>query len=168
MVFSRLSSVPDRETRTSAITRRALSYVAEKGFTSVALYLSVRDELSTKELFNELLTRNVSLSVPVVTSDGQMVFSRVTKDTAYRKGAFGIPEPVNVVETNTFDVMFVPLVAFDENNNRLGHGKGYYDRYFAEKISPSTKKIGLAFLEQKVPCVPCETNDVRLDDVFYI
>ena len=162
-----LAAIPDRQRRTDAITRRVFSYVKGNGFTSVALYLSAGNELSTKTLVEELLRQNVTLSVPVVTGEGEMVFSQIKGDTEFRKGAFGISEPINIVPTSTFDVMFVPLVAFDKKGNRLGHGKGYYDRYFAKGISPNMKKIGLAFAEQEVPSVPCERTDVKLDGVFF-
>lgn len=163
-----LTAIPEREKRTEAVVRRALSYVEDNGFTSVALYLSVGNELSTKTLVAALLQKNVTLSVPVVTGEGEMVFSLLNENTVFRKGAFGIPEPKDIVPIQDFDVMFVPLVAFDKNNDRLGHGKGYYDRFFERAaVSPRTKKIGLAFAEQKVSSVPCEKTDVRLDDVFF-
>lgn len=162
-----LRSLKDRDVRTERLTERALRYVTEHGCTSVALFLSVGSEPDTSALFSALRAKKIAVSVPVVTSGTEMAFSLVSDDTVFRKGAFGIPEPVHIVERRDFDVMFVPLVAFDENCHRLGHGKGYYDRYFAENIGPATKKIGLAFAEQKVPVLPVEKTDVRLDAVFY-
>jgi 5-formyltetrahydrofolate cyclo-ligase len=75
----------------------------------------------------------------------------------------GIPEPVikNIVYP---DIILVPLIAFDENLNRLGYGGGYYDRLIA-KISKKKKimKIGLALSVQKINEVPINKYDKRLD-----
>lgn len=62
-----------------------------------------------------------------------------------------------------FDIVIVPLVAFDKDCNRIGMGGGWYDGYFA--AHPNTKKIGLAFETQKVPAVPISPIDVPLDMV---
>ena len=163
-----LRSIIHREERTAEATRRALTLVKDGGYTSVAVYLSVGNELSTAALVAALLTRGTTVSVPVTDADGGMIFSTINSDTEFRKGKFGIPEPTNIVPTIDIEIMFVPLVAFDEKGYRLGHGKGCYDRYFAEKVSSKTKKIGLAFREQKVPVLPIEATDVPLDDVLYV
>ena len=60
--------------------------------------------------------------------------------------------------------MIVPLIAFDSENRRLGHGKGYYDRFLS---SSEALKIGVAFSEQKIRRVPVEAHDVPLDIVFF-
>jgi 5-formyltetrahydrofolate cyclo-ligase len=63
----------------------------------------------------------------------------------------------------TFDVILVPLLAFDENANRLGFGGGWYDRFLANQAD--SKKIGLAYEIQRAPHLPVESHDVCLDIV---
>ena len=65
------------------------------------------------------------------------------------------------------DILLIPLVAFDQNLNRLGYGGGYYDRLIA-KISKKKKivKIGLAFSFQKVDKVPINVYDQKLDYIL--
>jgi 5-formyltetrahydrofolate cyclo-ligase len=61
------------------------------------------------------------------------------------------------------DVIFVPLLAFDRNGNRLGYGGGYYDRTLA--ALPCSQAIGFGFAAQEVARVPVDRHDRRLDRV---
>ena len=76
---------------------------------------------------------------------------------------YGIPEP----ESNFLvypDIILVPIVAFDNNLNRLGYGAGYYDRLIS-KLSKKKKllKIGLALSVQKINNIPTNKYDEKLD-----
>ena len=73
------------------------------------------------------------------------------------------PDKGAALPTDTFDVIVVPLLGFDEANNRLGMGGGWYDRFLARQ--PRALTIGLAFECQKVPLVPTEPHDQPLDVV---
>ena len=159
-----LLSVKCREEKELSVAKAALNYIENHGFTRIAVYMSLSNELSTDFLISELFKRKKRVFVPVVISGTEMVFTEITPDTVYAKGAFGIREPVSILPEYDFDVIFVPLVAFDENNNRLGKGKGYYDRFLRANAA---KKIGLAFAEQKFPLIPTDPTDVKLDKVFY-
>ena len=79
---------------------------------------------------------------------------------------YGIPEP-NSKKLIHPDIILVPLVAFDNNLNRLGYGGGYYDRIL-EKLSERKKilKIGLAFSVQKVNSIPVTKYDKKLDYII--
>ena len=79
---------------------------------------------------------------------------------------YGIPEPI----TNKIlypDILLVPLVAYDEDRNRVGYGGGFYDRYI-KKIKRIKKvlTIGIAFSYQKVKKIPIEKNDIKLDFII--
>ena len=77
--------------------------------------------------------------------------------------SFGIPQPIKLKKVYP-DIIFVPVVAFDKNGNRIGYGGGFYDRYL-EKISKIKKcvTIGLAFSHQKVDKIKVESFDKKLD-----
>ena len=79
----------------------------------------------------------------------------------------GIPEPINSLNRVIPDLIFVPLVGYDKNLNRLGYGGGFYDRYF-EKNSQLKKiiKIGLAFSFQKIKKLPINRLDKKIDRVI--
>lgn len=73
------------------------------------------------------------------------------------------PDTKDATTTDDFDVIIVPLVGFDEKCNRLGHGKGYYDRFLKNS---RTLKIGLAFEAQKLDEIVTNENDIKLDYII--
>ena len=74
------------------------------------------------------------------------------------------PEPVDGVEipSTKIDVVFVPLLAFDEKGNRAGYGKGFYDAFLSE-CKPDAIKIGLSFFESEELITDVFEGDVKLD-----
>ena len=81
---------------------------------------------------------------------------------------FGILEPENLNKELIPDLILVPLVAFDSGLNRIGYGKGYYDRSL-EKISKIKKKtifLGIAYSFQKYNSIPINKHDFKLDYIF--
>ena len=130
----------------------------------VALYWSLAGEVCTHELVRRaVLTKRVVL--PVVTGD-VMHFAEVAPDLSnLSQGAFGVMEPREgkVCDPAEIDFMLVPGMAFDRTGGRLGHGKGYYDRYF-ELYKGVT--AGVCFDFQMVEEVPCEPFDRCVDMVI--
>ena len=78
------------------------------------------------------------------------------------EASYGILEPVKIIEKspNKIDLIIVPGIGFDKRGNRLGHGKGYYDKLLRKL---KTIKIGLAFELQIVDQIPTDENDVPVD-----
>jgi 5-formyltetrahydrofolate cyclo-ligase len=70
----------------------------------------------------------------------------LTDSTTIKKNPYHIPEPIDGIEVPDakIDVVFVPLLAYDKQGNRVGYGKGFYDN-FLSKCKPETIKIGLSF-----------------------
>lgn len=88
----------------------------------------------------------------------------LTDNTKFRKNEYHIPEPVDgvTVPSEKIDVVFVPLLAFDMAGNRVGYGKGFYDK-FLSGCRKDTIKIGLSFFEAEENCSDVFESDVRLD-----
>ena len=79
---------------------------------------------------------------------------------------FGIPEPISK-KIMYPDIILVPLVAFDNNLNRIGYGGGFYDRYISKiKKNKNVLTIGLAFSFQKVKRIPINKHDIKLDYIL--
>ena len=95
---------------------------------------------------------------------GTLTHYLLTDNTKLRKNAYDIPEPVDGIEVpeTKLDVVFIPLLAFDEKGNRVGYGKGFYDRFLA-KCRPETVKIGLSFCEATPEISDVSPDDIRLD-----
>ena len=95
-----------------------------------------------------------------------MNFYKWSPNDPLKISSLGIPEP-RLGKKVYPDVIFVPLVAFDDDKNRIGYGGGFYDRYI-EKISKikKCKTIGLAFSSQKVKSIKSEKFDKKLDIIM--
>lgn len=144
---------------------RLLSHPRVKAARTVMMYYSLADEVDTHEAVDLLLSMGKTVVLPVVTGSSTMELRLYTGKECLRKGAFGIEEPCGEVFTKTeaIDLVVVPGVAFDAHGNRLGRGKGYYDRFLAKL--PEACKIGVCFSFQKVEAVPADGNDILMDEV---
>jgi 5-formyltetrahydrofolate cyclo-ligase len=95
-----------------------------------------------------------------------MDFNNWTFSDPLKINNYGIPEPV--IKKKVYpDILLIPMVAFDENLNRLGYGGGYYDR-FIKRLSKKKKiiKIGLAITCQKIKKIPINKYDQKLDYII--
>ena len=129
----------------------------------VLLYHSLPDEVFTHGLVEEWSQRKEVL-LPVVVGD-ELELRRYTGKEDLRIGAYGIEEPVGELFTDydRIEVAVIPGVAFDACGNRLGRGKGYYDRLLPRL---STYNIGICYDFQALDEVPHEPFDQRMDAVL--
>ncbi|WP_288982454.1 5-formyltetrahydrofolate cyclo-ligase [uncultured Flavobacterium sp.] len=88
----------------------------------------------------------------------------LTDNTKIKKNSYNVPEPVDGLEVPDakIDVVFVPLLAYDKQGNRVGYGKGFYDN-FLSKCKPETIKIGLSFFPPEEKIEDVSESDVKLD-----
>ena len=88
----------------------------------------------------------------------------LTDNTKIVKNEYNIPEPVNglPVPTEMIDVVFVPLLAYDKKGNRVGYGKGFYDKFLSQ-CKPDVIKIGLSFFEPEDLIEDVLETDIKLD-----
>ena len=140
----------------------------------IALYLSADGELSTHPLIEWLWQQGIEVYLPVIHpfSEGQLLFLRYTPTTPLIHNQYNILEPQldqrTICPVRQLDVIFTPLVAFDEQGNRLGMGGGYYDRTLApwQDNRRGPQAIGLAHNCQKVAAVPSESWDIPLRTIM--
>ncbi|MGX8835274.1 5-formyltetrahydrofolate cyclo-ligase [Amedibacillus sp. YH-ame6] len=141
------------QTNSERICQCLLPYL--KG--NVGLYYAYGSEVNLASL---LQNKNVSFALPKTFPDHTIRFYQVDEHTNFSVGSYGIREPKDAREVEALDVLLIPLVAFDEQCNRLGHGAGYYDRYLEHFQG---LKIGVAHECQKVENVFEEAHDIPLD-----
>ena len=163
LIKERIISFPFRDDFSLKICEKAYELVLSKNAKKVALYYPLSDEVNTLPLIEKLLSSSISVFLPK-TSDSDMNFYKYEKDTVIKVGNLGAYEPLFGAPETDFDVIFVPLRAFDKNNYRLGRGKGYYDKFLSKNPSFS---VGLAFSIQQVESVPFDEFDVPLDMIIY-
>ena len=128
----------------------------------VMLYYSLPDEVQTAK-FIAKWRNHKQIILPTVVGD-DIVPVKLEKDTTFAKGDFDIQEPQSEPYTGSYDLIIVPGVAFDSNGNRLGRGRGYYDRFLCNHLN--IKKIGICFNFQLVDSIPTEATDIRMDEII--
>lgn len=130
---------------------------------TVLMYYSLPDEVQT-HLFVEKWKDKKNILLPVVVGDDLEIRIYTGKDDL-SEGAFHIDEPTGKTFTDyeAINLVIVPGVAFDKEGNRLGRGKGYYDR-----LLPRIKaeKIGICFPFQLVEEIPTEPFDKKMDKII--
>ena len=128
----------------------------------IMLYSSLPDEVQT-QAFIEKWRLQKRIILPTVVGD-DIIPVELAANTGFAGGDFNILEPQNETYTGDFDLIVVPGVAFDLKGNRLGRGKGYYDRFLCQH--QKVKKIGICFDFQLVDNVPVEENDIPMDEII--
>lgn len=138
----------------------------------VYAYYSLPDEVYTHELIDKLAAMGKCVLLPRVVEDADtptLTWHHYESAADLAVGSYGIMEPVTpVVDVSGVEksgVVIVPGVAFDGNGNRLGRGRGYYDRFLAENTE--VYKIGICFNFQVVEHVPTDEYDVRMDEIVF-
>ena len=130
------------------------------------LFLTLEDqnEVDTAIILTLLQGKDKEVVVPKIADAEQLQHFLLTDQTRFQKNALGIPEPVSgiEIEASKIDVVFVPLLAFDDKGHRVGYGKGYYDR-FLTTCRPNCIKIGLSFFEKEQDSFIIEPTDIPLD-----
>ena len=126
-------------------------------------YYPYNYEVDVIKILNEFEKHNYQISLPKIRKNFQMDFFNWSSKEPLSVNRFGIPEPVSNKKVHP-NILLVPLVAFDKNNNRIGYGGGFYDRYL-NKIKKNKKiiTIGLAFSFQKINNIPINKYDIKLD-----
>ena len=139
----------------------------------ISTYFSMNNEVDTSELNNYLWGINKHLFLPKIKQD-KLLFSSYSKDQKLSLNDYGIPEPEHndkkLIDAVEFDLMFIPLVAFDSKCNRIGMGGGYYDKTLAFKKESEKKSkpllIGLAYEFQKIDTIEKNTWDIPMDAII--
>lgn len=136
-------------------------------FSFYHIFLSITEhkEINTDYILNILSgkDKNIVISKTLFRSM-RMLHYLLTDNTIIKKNSWNIPEPVDGIEigSNKIDVVFVPLLAFDKQGQRVGYGKGFYDQFLSECRS-ETVKIGLSFFEAEEVIEGVIESDVALD-----
>ena len=167
LVRARKKEVPlDEKIRRSAPLMEKVgclpAYIRAK---TVLLYWSMDDEVCTHDfVMKHYLSK--CLLLPCVEGD-DLLLRQYTGPESMRPGPqFGIPEPQGpqFTDLEKIDVIVVPGVAFDRQCNRMGRGRGFYDRLL--KSTPNAVKVGVAFDFQVFDIIPVESFDVPMDVVI--
>ena len=154
-----------------SIVGKVLADADVRNAQTIAAYYSLPDEVCTHQLLDKLIAMGKTVLLPAIVGD-EIELRQYTPNSLH-PGAYGIPEPVIQpfsLPTGegqggaTTDVILVPGMAFDLQGNRLGRGKGYYDRLL--QAMPNTIKIGICFPFQLLPAIPTTPHDIKMTKVI--
>lgn len=158
-------SANDRALKDKNIIRQLLLIDEFRNAELLMLYASFRSEVNTWQIIKELFARGKKALLPKVDrASGILDIYEVFSMENLTRSAYGIMEPdpakCRRVDVSQADLILVPGAVFDLSCNRIGYGKGYYDRLLKDRRS---KAVGLAYDEQIVGSLPTEPHDIVLD-----
>ena len=131
------------------------------------LFLSITEhkEVQTDVILNILHAKDKEIVVSKSNFETNTLLNYLLTDaTVIKKNHWNIPEPVDGIEVPNakIEVVFIPLLAFDKNGNRVGYGKGFYDK-FLDTCPSQTIKIGVSFFEAEDKILDISPNDIPLN-----
>ena len=150
------------------LINRGHEFLAPYSTVHTFLPIARQNEVDTWPIIHRLWHERWPVRVAVSVTDpitNRLSHFLLTPTTLLTENAWGIPEPAptaHPLRPVDFDIVLVPLLAFDQRGHRVGYGKGFYDRFLAE-CRPDCLKIGLSLVEP-IACIDdVELTDIRLD-----
>ncbi len=133
----------------------------------VSIYYPTSYEINVLKILENEFFRNFTILLPVIEESNSMNFYKWKKDDILIINKYGIPEPVKSKKMIP-SIMLIPLLSFDKFKNRLGYGKGFYDKYLNKNKTKNRiiLTIGVAFSFQKYKKLPTNIQDFGLDYII--
>jgi 5-formyltetrahydrofolate cyclo-ligase len=154
------------EAMSLAIANKVLALpIWDKTYFHIFLPITEHKEVNTEFILHLLSGKDKEIIISKADFESRnMTHFLLTDSTKIKKNEYNIPEPVDGIEvpTRKIDVVFVPLLAYDKKGNRVGYGKGFYDKFLSECKS-DTIKIGLSFFDPEELITDVFESDVKLN-----
>ncbi len=156
--------------KSGAIKIKLFNDILFKKAKVVMFYVSKDYEVNTHDMIDDAILNGKTVVVPKTENETKMLsVYEISSRSELLPGGMGIMEPQanssKSAKLEAIDLIIVPGIAFDKLGHRIGHGKGYYDR-FLKKISEGTSTIGLAFDFQVVDKIPASATDFPVQKVI--
>ena len=158
-----------RDRKSRIIKKKLLRTKVFRKAKIIMFYIAFDGEVNTEEMILEARKLNKIIAVPVCEKNRIAIRPcKLDNNASLKKGPYGVCEPAvkKSISLKNIDLVIVPGVAFDQKGNRLGRGKGCYDR-FLKTLPKDTPSIGLAFGFQIIPSVPSHKHDVSVDRLIF-
>ena len=154
------------EDKSLAIANRLLQLdVWDKTYFHLFLTIEEQKEVDTEFVLQILAGKDKEIVVARSDFDTlAMTHFLLTDNTKFQKNQYNIFEPVDGIEVSPskLDVVFVPLLAYDNDGNRVGYGKGFYDKFLSQ-CKEDVIKVGFSFFEPEENITDVSPNDILLD-----
>ena len=162
-VLEKRNQITDKEweERSHSIYKKVVTHPFFLQADAIFCYIDYRREVGTHAIIEQAWKLGKKVAAPKVDGD-EMEFYYIQSFMDLQEGFKGIPEPRQIHPAKDEQVLVImPGAAFDMKCNRIGYGKGYYDKYL--RVHPNAKTIAIAFELQMVESIPAETYDICPD-----
>ena len=158
-------NIKDKEKQNDIIFNKIINLEEYKQSNLILIYISLKNEVDTIELIKYGLKEGKQLAVPKCEGN-DMVFYYINSLEDLQEGNFGILEPKTnkIVKNFNNSICIIPGLAFDKQNNRIGYGRGFYDRFLKNYHGI---KIGLTYKECVCDKIDADENDIKMDKVIF-
>ncbi|MCZ4273935.1 5-formyltetrahydrofolate cyclo-ligase [Maritalea porphyrae] len=164
--FRQAMSNDERQEHGAIVCARLFDLIKPNADHVISAYWPFKGELDLRPFMEEAIGAGATIVLPVVEiRAAPLAFRRWTPEAKMERGIWNILQPIDpkVFHPN---VVIAPLVGFDEQGYRLGHGGGYYDRTLATfDVQPF--KIGVGFKEQRLETIYPQPHDVPMDAILH-
>lgn len=134
----------------------------DRGPLCCAFYWPILGEVNLRAAMERADVAGVTVALPVVSTKNEpLVFRQWAPGAAMERGIWNIPVPKDTPEVHPH-LLFIPVVAFDDDRFRLGNGGGYYDRTLAAR-SPRPRAIGIGMQCLRLPTIYPQAHDLPMD-----
>lgn len=148
-----------------SIAEQMIKVVEQRQCRVIHSYLPIAEEVDITSCLRHFLKFGLLVICARALRNGLLEHRRLHNLNHVKKGLFGTNYPVEKdIYAGPYDLIIVPGLAFDQANNRLGYGGGYYDAFLS--LHPEAYKVGVGYDFQRVPTVPVEEHDQHLDLVI--
>jgi 5-formyltetrahydrofolate cyclo-ligase len=157
-----------RDRRSKIIKEKLLRTRVFQRAGNVMFYIALSGEVKTEAMIKAARKKGKLVTVPVCKKNRMSLRPAILDEQAgLIKGPYGVSEPTlkRFLRLRDLDLVIVPGIAFDHQGNRLGRGKGCYDR-FLKRLPKDTATIGLAFGFQILPSLPAAAHDISVQKVI--
>lgn len=136
-----------------------------KNLNTIMIYISFQNEVETHKIIQNALELGKRVIVPVCVGENDLIPVEINNHTKMKANKYGILEPENVVKyEGEIHLVIVPGVAFDRSFNRVGFGRGYYDRFLCKY--PYSLKVGVCFQNQLCEKIDADGNDIPMNIII--
>ena len=169
----KLMSNEDRIYQSNIVTRNLLQHAKYLSARSISVYVHMNTEISTRDIIQDAFKSNKHVFIPrynTTSMDMVRVYSLDDLDslpmTKWNIRQLSFDDSNREIANNDIDLIVVPGLGFSLDGSRLGHGKGFYDKYL-NSLNRNSYTIGLAFRQQIVENngIPMNSTDVRINEI---
>ena len=161
-------NIKNREEKSIEIFKNLIAQEEFEKAKIIALYNSLNTEVDTKRIIKHSLENGKMVLLPRVI-ENDIKFYKISKNEKLEKSSFGVWEPeddnTKKVLKSEIDLVIVPGICFDKDKNRIGFGKGYYDRFLDDYKG---KTIAICYEKQvlKNEKIPFSKNDIKVEKII--